>query len=212
MNYLQVVVSGDIERAKRIFQETKHLPEEDAVYYAAMLNWLLRHGVISEDTIYHRLIDFDPFESVDWLLQHGLSHNWKTSSKLADLIAGKGKLDLLKRLDILPGISGVNRAAENGHFEMVVYLASKEVLPDEHGCNMAVHNNHLKVLNFLETKGVLPNKHAFCLAMLEQDPKIIDWLFERGHDHDLQAENLLEYFGNSLYQSMIEKGYTVTED
>lgn len=87
------------------------------------------------------------------------------SQQAVNELAGEGELTILKFLAgdeapesfprsfvLLPGVTGADLAAKNGHFEVLKWLASRKVFP--FGAGHAALNGHLDILKWLFNQGI----------------------------------------------------------
>ncbi|AYV85927.1 MAG: hypothetical protein Solivirus1_84 [Solivirus sp.] len=87
---------------------------------------------------------------------------WSLHHRVADHVASKGDLNMLKWLNergARPGTNGANWATARGHLDILKWLASLSpaILPDSIGSRLAEINHHKDVVEWLKTKGIYPS-------------------------------------------------------
>ena len=96
--------------------------------------------------------------------------------------AGEGHLQVLEWLavrNILPTKRGVDYAAENGYLQVLEWLATRNILPTRAGAVMAAENGHLEVLKWLATMNILPTQYGANLAVRNGHLEVLKWLATR---------------------------------
>ena len=96
-----------------------------------------------------------------------------------DGAAQNGHLQVLEWLavrNILPTPSGANWAAWGGHLQVLKWLASRNILPTQRGADWAAAYGHLQVLKWLAERNILPTQEGADLAAVNGHLQVLEWL------------------------------------
>ena len=110
----------------------------------------------------------------------------------ANRAAENGHMEVLQQLyawGIVPNSTGANFAAGNGHMEVLQQLYNWDIVPNSAGANLAAVYGHMEILHKLHEWGINANPAAAYTVAKKHDLEVLTTLHNWGINTDFMAAN-----------------------
>ena len=150
-----------------------------------LFKWLVVDMTLSplnnNNYYYYQAANFGCLEILKYLHKHENGYCW--NEYVCDRAAANGHLEVIKYLheNGCPWNEySCYRAAGNGHLEILKYLHENGCPWDSDSCYAAVDNDHLEILKYLHENGCPWDKNAFYSAAENGHLEILKYMYENG--------------------------------